>query len=239
MQSSVPSLANMADEPDATFEMYGPDSRKPGSYAANCILARRLAERGVRFIQLFHRGWDQHGTLPRDIRMQCQQTDQPSAALVRDLEQRAVTERHAGGLGRRVPAARSTLKASLPKTTTARDHHPRCFTVWLAGGGIKPGVTYGETDDFSYNVIRDGVDVHDLHRHHPALPGHGPHQAHLQIPGVATSELTDVRGRVIRDYSRLKPFYGFTVSVAVFVTAVISGGNGHRCRSRHGRWWRW
>ncbi|HWB96892.1 MAG TPA: DUF1501 domain-containing protein [Bryobacteraceae bacterium] len=162
MQRSVPELTDLSKEPASTFELYGPDSRKPGTYAANCILARRLAERGVRFIQLFHRGWDQHSNLPKDIRAQCQQTDQPSAALVEDLKQRGLLDDTlivwGGEFGRTVYS-----QGTLTQDNYGRDHHPRCFSMWLAGGGIKGGVTYGETDDFSYNVVRDPVDVHDLH----------------------------------------------------------------------------
>jgi hypothetical protein len=162
MQSSVPELADLSKEPEATFEMYGPDSRKPGSYAANCILARRLAERGVRFIQLFHRGWDQHGNLPRDLALQCQQTDQPSAALIQDLKQRGMLDDTlvvwGGEFGRTVYS-----QGELTETNYGRDHHPRCFSIWMAGGGVKGGLTYGETDEFSYNIVSNPVDVHDLH----------------------------------------------------------------------------
>lgn len=162
MQQSVPELADISKEPESTFEMYGPDSRQPGSYAANCILARRLAERGVRFIQLFHRGWDQHGNLPKEIRKQCLQTDQPSAALVQDLKQRGMLDDTlviwTGEFGRTVYS-----QGTLTEDNYGRDHHPRCFSLWLAGGGVKGGLTYGETDDYSYNITRNPVDVHDLH----------------------------------------------------------------------------
>jgi hypothetical protein len=162
MQTSVPDLADLSKEPEGTFELYGPDSRKPGSFAANCILARRLAERGVRFIQLFHRGWDQHANLPKEIRGQCLQTDQPSAALVQDLAQRGMLEDTlvvwGGEFGRTVYS-----QGILTADNYGRDHHPRCFSVWLAGGGIKPGIVHGQTDDFSYNIVEGAVDVHDLH----------------------------------------------------------------------------
>jgi Protein of unknown function (DUF1501) len=162
MQSSVPELADLSKEPDSTFDLYGPDSRKPGTYAANCILARRLAERGVRFIQLFHRGWDQHSNLPKQIRGQCLQTDQPSAALVQDLKQRGLLKDTlviwGGEFGRTVYS-----QGALTDENYGRDHHPRCFTVWIAGGGIQGGLSWGETDDFSYNIVKDPVDVHDLH----------------------------------------------------------------------------
>src|SRR6266567_3250670 len=157
MQSSVPELADLSKEPEATFEMYGPDSRKPGSYAANCILARRLAERGVRFIQLFHRGWDQHGNLPRDLALQCQQTDQPSAALIQDLKQRGMLDDTlvvwGGEFGRTVYS-----QGTLTEDNYGRDHHPRCFCIWMAGGGIRRGLTHGETDDYGYNVVSDPLD---------------------------------------------------------------------------------
>ncbi|HYO80721.1 MAG TPA: DUF1501 domain-containing protein [Bryobacteraceae bacterium] len=162
MQASVPELTDLSSEPQSTFDLYGPDARKPGSYAANCILARRLAERGVRFIQLFHRGWDQHGNLPREIRPQCEQTDQPSAALIRDLKQRGMLDDTlvvwSGEFGRTVYS-----QGTLTEDNYGRDHHPRCFSLWLAGGGIKGGVTYGATDDFSYNIVENPVSVHDLH----------------------------------------------------------------------------
>jgi uncharacterized protein (DUF1501 family) len=142
MQSSVPELADLSKEPASTFDMYGPDARKPGSYAANCILARRLAERGVRFVQLFHRGWDQHNNLPREIRGQCLQTDQPSAALIQDLKQRGMLDDTlviwAGEFGRTVYS-----QGELTAGNDGRDHHPRCFSIWMAGGGIKPGIAHG------------------------------------------------------------------------------------------------
>ena len=162
MQSSVPELTDLSKEPESTFDLYGPDSRKPGSYAANCILARRLAERGVRFIQLFHRGWDQHSNLPKEIRKQCEETDQPSAALIQDLKQRGMLDDTlvvwGGEFGRTVYS-----QGTLTDSNYGRDHHPRCFSIWMAGGGIKPGTTYGETDDYSYNIVKDPMDVHDLH----------------------------------------------------------------------------
>ncbi|MEW5979203.1 MAG: DUF1501 domain-containing protein [Acidobacteriota bacterium] len=162
MQSSVPELTDLSSEPDRVFELYGEDARKPGTFAANCLLARRLAERGVRFIQLFHRGWDQHGKLPRDLAKQCQATDQASAALVQDLKARGMLDETlivwGGEFGRTV-----YCQGRLTEDDYGRDHHPRCFTMWLAGGGFKPGMIYGQTDDFSYNITRDPVHVHDLH----------------------------------------------------------------------------
>ncbi len=161
MQTSVPELMDLSKEPETTFEMYGPESRKPGSYAANCLLARRLAERGVRFIQLYHRGWDQHNDLPRDLGLQCKGTDQPTAALVSDLKQRGLLDDTlvvwGGEFGRTV-----YCQGRLTETNYGRDHHPRNFCMWLAGGGVKRGVVVGETDDFSYNVVADPVHVHDL-----------------------------------------------------------------------------
>ncbi|MEP7270245.1 MAG: DUF1501 domain-containing protein [Acidobacteriota bacterium] len=161
MQSSVPELADLSKEPERTFERYGPDARRPGTYAANCILARRLAERGVRFIQLFHRGWDQHNNCPRQIRNQAHDTDQPTAALIQDLKERGMLDDTlvvwGGEFGRTVYS-----QGVLTETNYGRDHHPRCYTVWMAGGGIRPGLTIGETDDFSYNIVRDPVSVFDL-----------------------------------------------------------------------------
>ncbi len=162
MQSSVPELTDLSSEPERIFELYGPDSRKPGTFAANCLLARRLAERGVRFIQLFHRGWDHHNNLPKSIVGQCKDTDQPSAALIQDLKDRDLLKDTlvvwGGEFGRTV-----YCQGKLTADDYGRDHHPRCFTVWLAGGGVKPGITYGETDDYCYNIVRDPVHVHDLH----------------------------------------------------------------------------
>jgi hypothetical protein len=162
MQSSIPELTDLSKEPEQVFELYGPDSKKPGTYAANCLLARRLAERDVRFIQLFHRGWDQHTTLPKNIAAQCKDTDQASAALILDLKQRGLLEDTlvvwGGEFGRTV-----YCQGKLTADDYGRDHHPRCFTVWMAGGGIKPGLTYGETDDYCYNITSDPVHVHDLH----------------------------------------------------------------------------
>jgi hypothetical protein len=162
MQASVPELADLSREPDSVFELYGAEARTPGTYAANCLLARRLAERGVRFIQLFHRGWDQHVHLPRQIAGQCRDTDRASAALITDLKQRGLLDETLvvwGGEFGRTVYCQGTLSAS----EYGRDHHPRCFTVWLAGGGIRPGMTHGETDDYGYNITRDPVHVHDLH----------------------------------------------------------------------------
>jgi hypothetical protein len=161
MQTSVPELMDLSKEPDHIFEMYGPDSRKPGTYAFQCLLARRLAERGVRFIQLYKRGWDQHNDLPRDIALQAKATDQPSAALIMDLKQRGLLDETlvvwGGEFGRTV-----YCQGTLTETNYGRDHHPRCFTIWMAGGGIKPGITLGKTDDYCYNIVEDPVHVHDV-----------------------------------------------------------------------------
>jgi hypothetical protein len=196
MQSSVPELTDLSKEPASTFEMYGPDSRKPGSYAANCILARRLAERGVRFIQLFHRGWDQHSNLPKEIRAQCEQTDQPSAALLQDLKQRGMLDDTlvvwGGEFGRTVYS-----QGTLTETNYGRDHHPRCFSIWMAGGGIRGGVTFGETDDFSYNIVKDPMDVHDLHATILHCLGVDHTKLTYKFQG-RHFRLTDVKGNVVR-----------------------------------------
>jgi hypothetical protein len=161
MQTSVPDLMDLSKEPASTFELYGPDSRKPGTYAANCLLARRLSERGVRFVQLYHRGWDQHTDLPRDLALQCKGVDQASAALVLDLKQRGMLDETlviwGGEFGRTV-----YCQGKLTDTNYGRDHHPRCFTMWMAGGGIKPGLVLGKTDDYCYNIVEDPVHIHDL-----------------------------------------------------------------------------
>lgn len=162
MQSSVPELTDLSKEPQRVFDLYGPESRKPGTFAANCLLSRRLAERGVRFIQLFHRGWDQHYKLPKQIVGQCRDTDQPSVALIQDLKERGLLQDTlvvwGGEFGRTV-----YCQGKLTANDYGRDHHPRCFTIWLAGGGVKPGITYGATDDYCYNITSDPVHVHDLH----------------------------------------------------------------------------
>ena len=196
MQTSVPELTDLSKEPQSTFDLYGPDARTPGTYAANCILARRLAERGVRFIQLFHRGWDQHANLPRDIRKQCEQTDQPSAALLEDLKQRGMLDDTlviwGGEFGRTVYS-----QGELSETNYGRDHHPRCFSMWLAGGGVKGGLTYGESDDFSYNIVENPVDVHDLHATSLHLLGVDHTRLTYKFQG-RHYRLTDVRGNVVK-----------------------------------------
>lgn len=161
MQASVPELVDFSKESKATLEMYGPDVNTPGTFAASALLARRLIERGVRVVQLFHRGWDQHGNLPNEIKAQCGDVDQPCAALINDLKQRGLLEDTlvvwGGEFGRTVYS-----QGTLTETTYGRDHHPRNFCMWMAGGGVKPGLTYGETDDFSYNVVKDPVHIRDL-----------------------------------------------------------------------------
>ena len=162
MQTSVPDLTDLKDETEETFNLYGPDSRRPGSYAANCILARRLAERGVRFIQLFHPDWDHHSRLPSWCTARCRDTDQPSAALVTDLKRRGLLDDTlviwGGEFGRSVAG-----QGQWDSIEAGRDHHPRCFTIWLAGAGVKSGVSYGATDEYGYNIAENGVHVRDLH----------------------------------------------------------------------------
>jgi len=161
MQSSVPELVDLASEPKYVLDMYGPDVQKPGTFAYHCLLARRMAERGVRFVQIFHRGWDQHGNLPKDLPNQCRDIDQPSAALIRDLKQRGMLDDTlvvwGGEFGRTI-----YCQGTLTKTNYGRDHHPKCFTVWMAGGGIRGGVVHGETDDFSYNITQGPAHIHQL-----------------------------------------------------------------------------
>ncbi len=163
MQRSVPQLMDLSGETKETLEMYGPDATKPGTFASNCILARRMAEAGVRFVQLFHRGWDQHGNLPKLIRGQCKDVDQPAAALVKDLEQRGLLDDTlvicGGEFGRTIYS-----QGKLSNDNHGRDHHGRCFSMWFAGGGIRRGYEHGETDDYAYNIVRDGVHIRDLNR---------------------------------------------------------------------------
>ncbi|MDA0835131.1 MAG: DUF1501 domain-containing protein [Planctomycetota bacterium] len=161
MQSSVPELTEISGESLATLNRYGPDAERPGTFAANCLLARRMAERGVKFIQLFHRGWDQHYNLPSDIKLQARDVDQPCAALIADLKERGLLDDTlviwGGEFGRTVYG-----QGKLESNNFGRDHHGRCFSIWMAGGGIKPGLTFGETDEYSYNIVKDPVHVHDL-----------------------------------------------------------------------------
>jgi Protein of unknown function (DUF1501) len=196
MQQSVPELTDLSREPQSVIDMYGPDVHKPGSYAANCLLARRLAERGVRFIQLYHMGWDQHGDLPNQIRAQCRDTDRASAALIKDLKQRGLLDDTlviwGGEFGRTIYS-----QGKLTATNYGRDHHPRCFTVWLAGGGIRPGYVHGETDDFSYNIVKDPVEVYDLNATILHLLGIEHTRLTYRFQG-RDFRLTDVRGKVVK-----------------------------------------
>jgi hypothetical protein len=212
MQTSVPEVTNISQEPKHVLDLYGPDVHKPGTFAANCLLARRLAERGVRFIQLYHQGWDHHGNLPAAIRTQTRETDRPAAALVTDLKQRGLLDDTlvvwGGEFGRT-----SYSQGRLTKTDYGRDHHPRCFSVWLAGGGIKPGFVYGRTDDYGYNLAdADGnvlnpdkskftpgaVHVHDLQATVLHLLGIDHERLTFKFQG-RRFRLTDVHGHVVRD----------------------------------------
>jgi len=212
MQSHVPEVTDLSKEPAGTFELYGPDSRKPGTYAANCLLARRLAERGVRFIQLYHQGWDQHENLPAGIRVQARETDQASAALINDLKQRGMLDDTlvvwGGEFGRTCYS-----QGKLTKDNYGRDHHPRCFTIWMAGGGVKPGLTYGQTDDYGYNIadthgnalhpdksrfLPGAVHVHDLQATLLHLLG-VDHERLSYLYQGRHFRLTDVHGHVVPD----------------------------------------
>jgi len=195
MQMSVPELTDFSTESAATLEMYGPDVHKPGSFAANCLLARRLAERDVRFIQLYMRGWDQHGNLPGEITQQAAAVDRAQAALVTDLKQRGLLDDTlvlwAGEFGRTVYS-----QGQLTRDNYGRDHHPRCFTVWMAGGGVKPGISYGKTDDYSYNIVENPVEVHDLHATLLHLLGLDHKRLTYRSQG-RDYRLTDVKGDVV------------------------------------------
>jgi hypothetical protein len=197
MQTSIPELTDLSREPDSTFDLYGPDARTPGTYAANCILACRLAERGVRFIQLYHMGWDHHEGVPRQLPPQCLDTDQPSAALIRDLKQRGMLDDTlviwGGEFGRTV-----YCQGNLSPENYGRDHHPCCFSVWLAGGGIKPGLSYGETDDYSYNITENPVHVHDLNATMLHCLGIDHTKLTYRYQG-RDFRLTDVHGTVVKD----------------------------------------
>ena len=197
MQTSVPALTDLASEPARAIAMYGPDVRRRGSFAYNCLLARRLAERGVRFIQLIHAGWDQHQNLPTQLRVQCRDTDQPSAALVKDLKQRGLLDDTlviwGGEFGRTV-----FVQGDMKAKEYGRDHHPRCFTIWMAGGGIKAGTTYGETDDFCYNIVRDPVHIHDFNATILHCLGIDHTRLTYRFQG-RDFRLTDVHGEVVRE----------------------------------------
>jgi len=196
MQTSVPELTDLSKEPESTFALYGDDAKKPGTFAANCLLARRLAERGVRFIQLFHRDWDHHGRLPQDLPKRCKETDQASAALILDLKQRGMLDDTlvvwGGEFGRT-----AYCQGRLTEQEYGRDHHPRCFTVWLAGGGVKAGTTYGATDDYCYNITENPVHVHDLQATIMHCLGVDHTRLTYKFQG-RHFRLTDVSGHVVR-----------------------------------------
>jgi hypothetical protein len=197
MQAAVPDLTDLSKEPQHVLDLYGSDVHKPGTYAFNCLLARRLAERDVRFVQLYHMGWDQHGNLPKQIRGQCRDTDQASAALVQDLKQRGLLADTlviwGGEFGRTVYS-----QGELTETNYGRDHHPRCYTVWLAGGGVRAGHAHGETDDFSYNIVRDPVEVYDLNATILHLLGIDHTRLTYKFQG-RDHRLTDVHGAVVKE----------------------------------------
>jgi len=196
MQTSVPELTDLSNEPEQTFEEYGPESRKKGTYANNCILARRLAERDVQFIQLFHMGWDQHKTLPKQIRGQVYDTDQPTTALLKDLKRRGLLDDTlviwGGEFGRTVYS-----QGTLTKEDYGRDHHPRAFSIFLAGAGIKSGITHGRTDDYGYNVVENPVHVHDLHATILHLLGIDHERLTYKFQG-RRYRLTDVHGKLVQ-----------------------------------------
>jgi uncharacterized protein (DUF1501 family) len=196
MQAAVPELADLSREPAHIHERYGPESRKPGTFAANCILARRLAERGVRFIQLYHRGWDQHNNLPGGIKSQCHDTDQPTAALLGELKERGLLDDTlviwGGEFGRTVYS-----QGVLSRDNYGRDHHPRCFSVWMAGAGVRKGHVHGETDDFSYNIVKDPVAVHDLNATALHLLGLEHTRLTYRFQG-RDYRLTDIHGEIVK-----------------------------------------
>ena len=196
MQTSVPEVMDISQEPDRVFELYGAEAKNPGTFAANCLLARRLAERNVRFIQLYHPGWDHHGGLPNGIRRQCKDVDQAGYALITDLKQRGLLDDTlvvwGGEFGRT-----NYSQGKLTATDYGRDHHPRCFTAWLAGGGVKPGACYGATDEYGYNVVRDPVHVHDLQATVLHLLGIDHEKLTYKFQG-RYYRLTDVHGEVVK-----------------------------------------
>lgn len=197
MQTSVPETMDVSDEPDWVFDMYGEDARKPGTYAANCLLARRLAERDVKFVQLYHMGWDQHNGIPDQLPLQCKDIDQASAALVKDLKQRGLLDETlviwGGEFGRT-----SYCQGELTKETYGRDHHPRCFTMWMAGAGVKSGFEYGKTDDFGYNIVENPVHIHDIQATILHLMGVDHERLTYKHQG-RRFRLTDVHGHVVED----------------------------------------
>jgi hypothetical protein len=197
MQTSVPELTNLSDEPESIWEMYGPKAKEPGTYAYNCLMARRLAERGVRFTQIFHRGWDTHGDLPNRMKILCEDVDRPTAALIADLKQRGLLDDTlvvwGGEFGRTVYS-----QGGLSQTNYGRDHHPRCFSIWAAGGGIKPGMTFGATDDYSYNILEKPIHVHDLHATILNQLGIDHEKLTYKFQG-RQFRLTDVHGHVVKE----------------------------------------
>ena len=199
MQMSVPELTDVSDEPQSTFDLYGPDAKIPGTHAANCLLARRLSERGVRFVQIYHRGWDHHSNLPGRHPKIAKEVDQGSAALIRDLKQRGMLDDTlviwGGEFGRTVYRQGGNAKRF------GRDHHPRCFSIWMAGGGVKPGISYGETDEWSYNTVKDDVHVHDLNATILHLMGIDHKRQTYRFQG-RDYRLTDVAGNVVSDILR-------------------------------------
>ena len=197
MQTSVPETMNVEQEPDYIYDLYGSDSRTPGTYAANCLLARRLAEKGVKFIQLYHQGWDAHGNLPGSMRRQCGETDQATAALIMDLKQRGLLEDTlviwGGEFGRTAYS-----QGKITDDNYGRDHHPKCFTVFMAGAGVKKGFTYGATDEFGYNIVQNPVHVHDFQA--TLLHLLGVHHEKLTFRHQGRRyRLTDVHGHVVKD----------------------------------------
>jgi len=196
MQTAVPEITDLSKEPEDIVKMYGPDCLVPGTYAANCLLARKLSENGVRFVQLYHQGWDSHGSLPQEIRGQCLDTDRASAALISDLKQRGLLDETlviwGGEFGRT-----NYCQGKLEKDNYGRDHHPRCFTIWMAGGGVKPGV-YGETDEFGYNIVENPVHVNDFHATVLNLMGLDHEKLIFKHLG-RRYRLTDVAGKVVND----------------------------------------
>src|SRR6201985_1328008 len=195
MQASVPELTDISGESKETIESYGPDVQKPGTFAASALLARRMVERGVRVVQILHRGWDQHGNLPGDIRSQCFDTDQPTAALLTDLKRRGLLDSTlvvwGGEFGRTV-----YCQGGLSETNYGRDHHPKCFAMWMAGGGIKPGISMGETDDYCYNVVEDSWPIHDLQATILNCLGVDHTKLTFKFQG-RDFRLTDVAGKVV------------------------------------------
>jgi hypothetical protein len=195
MQTEVPEVTDLSKEPESIIKMYGPDALVPGTYAANCLLARKLSESGVRFVQLYHQGWDGHDNLPGQIKGQCTDVDKSSAALITDLKQRGLLDETlviwGGEFGRT-----NYCQGKLTKDNYGRDHHPRCFTVWMAGGGVKAGTVYGQTDEFGYNIVKDPVHVHDFHATILHLLGLNHEQLTFKHLG-RRYRLTDVSGKVV------------------------------------------